>query len=228
VEPGELFRIAARRPPPPRLARTLPGPARPPAFLLAPAYAETHTQSIPASAGQPAELVVDWQRDHRAAAGSRATVITQIGTIIWVRVGRTWRRLFDYRPNLLSIDIRSISTSVADVTGDGHPDAIVSANSGGSGGCRDFHVVAEVRGLLRTVFTRHDVCEAAEVSARRGQLLYSVIIGPCPQQLAGAHCYGGVESDTLHWTGNGFRRIGAQVRCVEPDLDPKLGCRRAR
>ncbi len=185
-------------------------------------------QSIPASAREPAELVVDWHREHRTGPGFRAPLQTQQGTIIWVRRKNVWRRLFDYRPGLEPLNLESVTTVLGDVSGDGHPDAIVTATSGGSAGCRDFHVVAEVKGRLRDVFTRRELCEAGDVRAHRGDLVYGFIVGPCPLKGDGAHCYGGVESDTLRWTGHGYERVGVRVRCLEPRLDPKRGCRRKR
>jgi hypothetical protein len=88
------------------------------------------------------------------------------GVVLWRRFddgGEPWRPVWGKTFPAKRDPVLGIDASVADVTADGSEDAIVFAESGGSGGCGTYLVVDAVAG--RSVFEEQGCDRAIEPSA---------------------------------------------------------------
>jgi hypothetical protein len=208
-QPGEPFDLERRMPR--RLARTIPGRARPPLARLAPDRARVRVVEA-----QPALLVVLWRRGLRTRPGADLRV--QNGLIVWRREADGWR-LAHTRQFLPWINAGVVS---ADITRDGQEDLLLTEWNGGSGGCGFRRVLADVRNRVRELY-RRDICETG-ISAAGGDLLVELPVGPCPFPEGSAHCYGGVRRERWRWNGRRLVLALVDVRCRYPRLDPERGC----
>jgi hypothetical protein len=112
--------------------------------------------------------------------------------------------------------------TVADVTNDGHPDAVLVVGNGGSAGCGEATVVAWVRGRTRVIF-RHGLCESS-VRGVRGGVVLDVPVGACPYKYGSAHCVGGRREELWRWNGRALALSRVRVTCVLKRLDPHRAC----
>jgi hypothetical protein len=124
----------------------------PPAALIPLRTTVIGTWYADTSAGQA--IVVGWE------ARGQDPFRTTRGFVAWRHFddgGSPWRPVYgaEYRPKS---GVQSIHATIADVTGDGEPDALVQALSGITANCGEYTVVDLA--AARPVFARH-VCDAA-------------------------------------------------------------------
>lgn len=211
-QPGEPWTTPARL----RMrsaAWFVPG-AKPRLRRLAPQFARISAERLRASGGTPEQLLVSWSRELRL---SRFRSEPQSGVFIWQREQAGWRRVYSrrFRPYEYGY------AATGDVTGDGHPDVLIQ-DVMGTGACGPRVLLATAGGRVRELFNR-DFCEGnAEI--RRGALVVTEGVGPCPYREASAHCRGGWRTTVLRWRGAKLTSSERTVRCHLPRLDPAHLC----
>jgi hypothetical protein len=140
----------------------------PPAALIPLQTSVIGTWYADTSAGQA--IVVGWE------ARSQDPFRTTRGFVVWRHFddgGSPWRPVYgtEYRPKT---GVLSVHATIADVTGDGEPDALVDAVSGVTANCGEYTAVDLAAG--RPVFARH-VCDATiEPSASPAGLTVSTSV----------------------------------------------------
>jgi hypothetical protein len=221
-QPGESW-ASPLEPKPERLATVIRTTGLPPTSELAPARASIETKLIPASGGEPEQIVVSWSRQTRTEPDQiPERFAMQQGVLVWERQRAAWHLVYRYRTRN-----EFAAFTIADVNGDGHPDILIADETGGSGPCADWHLLATLRGEVRELLHVFP-CEGG-ARLIRGGLEVDREIGPCPHGDGGtAHCYGGVRSTFRRWRGTQLVEKTSTVKCELPRLDPKRGCRPRR
>jgi hypothetical protein len=196
--------------------------ARPPRSSLAPPYSRVWVRILRAAGGAPEQILVRWNRELRHRGGGFAGDLRrQQGVLVWEGARRgaftRWRVVYSrrFRP------WDSTFASTGDVTGDGHPDALLEQVMG-SGACGPHIVVGQVRGRVRTLF-RRDTCETS-MGLARGALVIDEPVGPCPYEAGSAHCFGGRRVVVMRWNGSKLVPAETTVECAFPRLDPAREC----
>ena len=125
------------------------------------------------------------------------------GVVVWRRTGSdppwvaTYAFLDPPKAGVLGVQV-----DTGDVTGDGHPDALVFENTGGSGVCGTWSVIALSPEGDGPTYTK-DLCDASvEMSTRPvGLRLVESIFGPTDPHC----CPSGVRTSILQWNGSRWR-----------------------
>ncbi|MDX6511983.1 MAG: hypothetical protein QOE36_1487 [Gaiellaceae bacterium] len=223
-QPGESWHAALRagvRP----LGRAVFTPAgwEPSVRALAPPGAHATLTRIRAGGGEPGQAVVTWSRDVRTTAGATAGQLREErGVLLWQDAGRRWNLVLDHRFVVGEDQYEFAVAHTADATGDGHADVLLVDETGGSGGCARYTLVATVSRRLH-VLLRKFVCDGSVAFTRHG--VESVEgVGPCPID-QGAHCYGGTRRIFQRWSGTVLVDRKVRIHCAEARLDPVRGCR---
>ncbi len=133
------------------------------------------------------------------------------GFVLWQRLpgDAPWRAVYGFtdRP---ARGVLGISVELAELTGDGWPDLLVREDTGGTGACATWRVVASSQGGAQELW-RHTACDT-EVQAARGRLLVrEAVYGPEDPHC----CPSGLRVRTLAFDGTTF----VQVRVREADLE---------
>src|SRR5207237_4561081 len=116
----------------------------PPASKLAPPRSSVQSKLIRASRGEPEQIVVSWHRQTRTAPDQIPEWFkTQQGILIWQREAGAWHLVHRYRTRN-----QYAGFTTGDVNGDGHADVLIADETGGSGGCADWHLLATTRGRV--------------------------------------------------------------------------------
>src|SRR5207253_4217291 len=142
----------------------------------------------------------------------------QQGVLVWQRGAGAWHLVYRLKPRNFSVGF-----TIGDVNGDGHADVLIADETGGSGGCADWHLLATAHGRVRELLHEY-LCEGG-VKLERDGLEVDRAIGPCPDANGSAHCYGGGRSTFRRWRGTKLVVKASTVKCDLPRLDPKRGCR---
>jgi hypothetical protein len=151
----------------PRIVQAAPRPV-PRLDALVPVDARAvNSWTLPAAGGVPEQLVVSWERQtHPDDYTERALVIWQRS--YRPRSGATWRRIYSldaYRYGA-KVDVLSITTQLADVTGDGHLDVLAYQYSDGSGACGTYDVLATVHGRVHNLYDSMRCLDDAVIGLR--------------------------------------------------------------
>ena len=125
------------------------------------------------------------------------------GLVVWRRTGSDppWVATYAFRDPKRA-GVLGIQVDTGDVTGDGHPDALVVENAGGSGACGTWSVLALSPDGDGPSYSK-DLCDASvEMSTRPvGIRLVESVYGP-----ADPHCCpSGVRTSILEWNGSRWR-----------------------
>jgi hypothetical protein len=137
----------------PRLATAPPRPDLSAAAAFVPPHAHpVALHRVPRTGAIPAQLLVAWEAD--PPGGGDFT-----GLSVWERAGRrSWRRIYRVRrpPN-----VPRVGVELADVTRDGHLDALLLMSGGSAHGCGPRRLLALERGRARSIWATDDVCDPA-------------------------------------------------------------------
>jgi len=214
--------------PPQGLAQAFPHvirSARPSAEALAPPRAHILVREMPAAGGgAPEQLAVIWEREVRTEPGRYAgNLQTEQGLVVWQRTAtRVWRRVLS-RPYPVADSPPSLTTG--DVTGDHHPDLLVTLEQG-SGACGPREIFATVHARIRRIFDRNE-CESF-VRLKGGAVQLDEPVGRRPFTEGSAHCFGGEAHIVERWNGRRLVVGSRRVRCTLPRLDPAADCNRRK
>jgi hypothetical protein len=178
---------------------------------LAPRFATVSARRLAASGGAPEQMLVAWSVSSRTRRG----IVDQQGVWIWERKPG-WQRVYAHQARFGNTE-----TSVGDVTGDRHPDVLIS-EAQGTGACGVRRLVAFAGGRTSELFAR-DFCEG-DARILRGALRVQEAVGPCPYKNMGAHCRGGLRTTTLRWDGARLLPAKKTLRCNLARLDPARNC----
>jgi hypothetical protein len=110
--------------------------------------------------GVPEQIVVAWRRDDDAQP------LDTVGLTIWQGSGRDWEPVY----SRVSTHVYWIDFSVAELTGDAHPDLLVREDIGGSGSCGIYRVLSSLDGRIRQLFVRTQCRSAGSIAAYDGAL----------------------------------------------------------
>lgn len=130
-----------------------------------------NAQTLGAAGGVPEQVVVTWRRQtHPDDYAEHALVIWQRSSD--ARHGTSWRRIYqlDQYRYAHKIHVENITADVADITGDGHLDVLAYQDTGGTGGCGQYDLLATAAGAVRNVFHASE-CEDDTVIALRPNAL---------------------------------------------------------
>jgi hypothetical protein len=217
-QPGESWN-SPLVPKPERLATAIRTAGLPTSSELAPARSSVQTKLIPASAGEPEQIIVSWYRQTRTAPDQiPERFAMQQGILVWQREAGAWQLVYRYKTRN-----ESAGLTTGDVNGDGHADVLVADETGGSGGCADWHLLATVHGQVRELLHVFRCDGGARLT--RGGLEVDQAIGPCPYAEGSVHCYGGGRATYRRWRGTRLVVKTSTVTCNLPRLDPNTGCR---
>jgi len=159
-------------------------------------------------------LVLIYWRLPSGTAGWGSSVLE-----IWSRAGSGWMRLYArQRPGWIRFEIEA-----GDVTQDAVADTLVTEWNGGSGYCGNRLLLSVQGGRVYELFRRH-YCERPPAIVN-GMLLVAEPIGDCPSKYRGAHCYGGLRTQALAWSGRKPVIDHTFLRCFA-GLRPERLCRR--
>ena len=201
---------------PPRLVSSRPG-RRPSLAKLVPTLADASQIVLPAEGGVPEQIAAEWGQQFRVGGSDFRY---RQGVYIWEReTPRRWREV--YRREVPYGFSWNLFTG--DVTRDGHDDVLL-VESAGSGGCGRRLVLASVRGETRPIFDKENCEDYLRIA--HGALEINEAVGPCPEEIGGAHCYGGRRERILRWNGRALVTAKATVRCELPGLDSECRPRR--
>jgi hypothetical protein len=125
------------------------------------------------------------------------------GLVVWRRTGPDppWRATYAFR-DPKKAGVLGIQVATGDVTGDGGADALVFENTGGSGACGRWQVIALSPEGDGPTYTK-DLCDGSiEISAKPvGLRLIESIYGPGDPHC----CPSGVRTSILEWSGSRWR-----------------------
>jgi hypothetical protein len=125
------------------------------------------------------------------------------GLVVWRRTGAEppWVATYAFR-DPPKAGVLGIQVDTGDVTGDGLGDALVFENTGGSGACGTWSVIALSPGADGPTYTK-DLCDATvQISMRPvGIRVIESIYGPTDPHC----CPSGVRTSTLQWNGSRWR-----------------------
>jgi hypothetical protein len=198
--------------------RRLVSGAEPPAWKLAPQFSRIYMERLPAAGGAPDQIIVGWSRGIRREGRYGYEETDQSGFLVWERVARSrWRVVYE-QPSVFGGYNRF---QVGDVTGDGHHDVLFDTSMG-SGACGPRRLVAYAGRRTWELFGR-DFCEG-HAQIVNGALRVEEAVGPCPHEVASAHCRGGVRTTMLRWQGAKLVSAKRTVRCDLARLDPAANC----
>jgi hypothetical protein len=185
---------------------------------------------VPALGGARREVAVAWQA-HPPRDGSMPAA----GFLLWqatppqpvlanqpYRAPATWRVIYDWhtvRDGYRTYDgppghqhverelgVLDFSFAAGDVTGDGHPDVLVSGYTGGSGACATWRVLSVVAGSATSILHR-STCDGG-LALRDGLLdvRTSVYHPGCS-----IHGCGDFHRTMLRWTGSGWSVVSRAI-----------------
>ena len=117
------------------------------------------------------------------------------------------------------------SLTTGDVTGDHHPDLLVTLEQG-SGACGPREIFATVHARIRRIFDRNE-CESF-VRLKGGAVQLDEPVGRRPFTEGSAHCFGGEAHIVERWNGRRLVVGSRRVRCTLPRLDPAADCNRRK
>jgi hypothetical protein len=141
-------------------------------------------------------VVITWQQGHDVFR-------LEHGLVVWRRTGAEppWVATYAFR-DPPKAGVLGIQVDTDDVTGDGLGDALVFENTGGSGACGTWSVIALAPGADGPTYTK-DLCDATlQISMRPvGIRLVESIYGPTDPHC----CPSGVRTSTLQWNGSRWR-----------------------
>jgi hypothetical protein len=124
----------------------------------------------------------------------------ELGVVLWERSGEdpTWRAIHAFTDRS-SEQVLGISLDAADVTNDGLDDALTFEQTGGSGACGRWRVIAPFHGGANVVLDR-DTCDAEISIVGVGLELREAVYEPDD-----AHCCpSAFRTTTLEWDGQAF------------------------
>ncbi len=124
----------------------------------------------------------------------------ELGAVLWERFGEhpTWRAIYAFTDEPAG-GVLGISLDAADVTADGFEDALTFEQTGGSGACGRWRLVAPFHGGATEALDRQ-TCDA-QISIVGGHLeLREAVFEPDD-----AHCCpSALRTTTLEWDGGAF------------------------
>ena len=149
------------------------------------------------------QLAIAWRRGSDPFASTN-------GFVVWQRFeGPTWRALYAYtdRPGT---GVLGITIEPGDVTGDGVADLLTNEQTGGTGVCGRWRVVASQSGAATEIFSR-DTCDT-EVAIAGGELR----IREAVYEAGDPHCCpSAFRVTTLGWNGREWRETSSEVQPVD-------------
>lgn len=190
------------------------GSSLPPALARARPRAAQLVATWSLSSPRPRLTLIYW----RLPAGRSAWGTSVLE--VWRGAGGGWTRLYERRrPGWTRFEIET-----GDVTQDAVSDVLVTEWNGGSGYCGARLLLSVQAGRVHELFRRY-YCER-QPAVVNDMLLVAEPIGDCPSKFRGAHCYGGLRTQVLAWSGR--RRVidHTLLRCFA-GLRPERFCRRA-
>lgn len=141
-------------------------------------------------------VIVTWQQGHDIFR-------LEHGLVVWRRTGAEppWVATYAFR-DPPKAGVLGIQVDTGDVTGDGLGDALVFENTGGSGACGTWSVIALSPAADGPTYTK-DLCDATvQISMRPvGIRLIESIYAPTDPHC----CPSGVRTSTLQWNGSRWR-----------------------
>jgi hypothetical protein len=134
------------------------------------------------------------------------------GLVVWRRTGSDppWVATYAFRDPPKD-GVLGIQVDTGDVTGDGHPDALVFENTGGSGACGTWSVIALSPEGDGPTYTKALCDGSVEMSTRPvGIRLVESVYGPNDPHC----CPSSVRTTTLEWNGSRWRVTSKEETAV--------------
>jgi hypothetical protein len=171
---------------------------------LVPPRAETTFTALQRRPQDPLDqIALAWRRGPDAFASTH-------GFVVWQRFpGPSWRALYAFtdRP---SGGVLGITMEPGDLTGDGIADLLTNEQTGGTGACGRWRVVASEPGGATEIF-RRDTCDT-EIAIAGGELR----IREAVYEAGDPHCCpSAFRVTTLGWNGREWRETSSEVQPVD-------------
>jgi hypothetical protein len=168
---------------------------------LVPPRAEVTFTALQTTPQDPLDqIAVAWRRGPDAFASTH-------GLVVWQRFeGPSWRALYAFtdRP---SSGVLGITIEPGDLTGDGIADLLTNEQTGGTGACGRWRVVASEPGGANEIF-RRDTCDT-EIAVAQGELrIREAVYDPGDPHC----CPSAFRAITLRWDGSDWRQTSSQVQ----------------
>jgi hypothetical protein len=158
-----------------------------------------------AADGQPARIAVLWSRGEDPFA-------RELGLVVWAPFAEPppWRAVhaFTDRPREQVLAIRP---QTGDLTGDGADDLLTFEETGGTGACGRWRVLAQTGQGMEQILERETCDTTIDVSPRGTLLVREAVFAPGDPHC----CPSSVRLTTLRWTGERWRVL---QRREEPAL----------
>lgn len=170
--------------------------------LLPPGAEMTFTAVQATPQDQLDQFALAWRRGPDPFASTH-------GFVVWQRFpGPSWRALYAFidRPDS---GVLGITIAPGDLTGDGVADLLTFEQTGGTGGCGRWRVIASRLGAA-TEILRRDTCDT-EIAIAGGELR----IREAVYEAGDPHCCpSAFRVTTLRWDGQDWRETSSQVRPI--------------
>jgi hypothetical protein len=157
----------------PQVVRFAPQTGLPHLAALVPEDAQVlNAQTLAAAGGVPEQVVVTWRRQtHPDDYAEHALVIWQRSRN--ARDGTFWRRIYqlDRYRYAHKIHVENITAHVADITGDGHLDVLAYQDTGGTGLCGEYDLLATADGAVHNVFHASECLDDTVLALRPDALV---------------------------------------------------------
>lgn len=161
-----------------------------------------------------AEVTGTWFPDRETLVVTWGTgddpFLREQGLVVWRRTGSDppWVATYAFR-DPKKAGVLGIQVETGDATGDDRPDALVVENTGGSGACGIWRVIALSPAGDGPTYTK-DLCDGSvEISAKPvGLRLIESIYGPDDPHC----CPSSMRTSVLEWTGTRWRVTSSEER----------------
>jgi hypothetical protein len=134
------------------------------------------------------------------------------GLVVWRRTGSEppWLATYAFRDPPRA-GVLGIQVDTGDATGDGEADALVFENTGGSGACGTWRLIAMSPGGDDATYTKQLCDGSVQLSTRPvGLRLIESIFGPTDPHC----CPSGMRTSTLEWNGTRWRVTSREETAV--------------
>ncbi|MGQ0670538.1 MAG: hypothetical protein ACT4PO_12830 [Actinomycetota bacterium] len=185
---------------PSEFTEDLPAEEVPPGALVPEGSQVTGTWYVPESGGIGEQIVVAW-------ATGADPFRQEHGLALWQRHvdDPPWRAAYAFLDKV-GRGVLGIRAQLGDLTADGHEDVLSFEDTGGSGACGVWRVLATVEGAVAELYHRQ-TCDTDIVASEGTLIVTEAVFEP-----ADAHCCpSATRTRTLRWGGTGWEVVDQTI-----------------